>query len=288
MTPAMGPDLMPLFDTILNFIPGPTVEPDAPLQLLVTNLGYDEYRGVTAVGRIFAGTMKSGQTIARIVADGSIKMDKIPYLYVFKGLEKVEVDEVKAGDIVAVAGLEEIVIGDTIADPINPVALPRISVEEPTVRMTFGVNTSPFTGREGKWGTSRKIRERLFDELRKDVALRVAETESADTFLVSGRGELHLAILIENMRREGYEFQVSKPEAILKKGENGEVLEPFEELSITTSQDTVGVVVEMLGVRRGQMEELVNATESTVYMRYIGSDPRITGFPLPVPDSHTR
>jgi GTP-binding protein len=278
LTPAMGPDLLPLFETILNFIPGPTVEPDAPLQLLVTNLGYDEYRGVTAVGRIFAGTMKSGQTIARIVEDGSIKMDKIPYLYVFKGLEKVEVDEVRAGDIVAVAGLEEIVIGDTIADPINPVALPRISVEEPTVRMTFGVNTSPFTGREGKWGTSRKIRERLFDELRKDVALRVAETETADTFLVSGRGELHLAILIENMRREGYEFQVSKPEAILKKGENGEVLEPFEELSITTSQDTVGVVVEMLGVRRGQMEELVNATESTVYMRYTVPTRGLLGF----------
>ena len=167
LTPAMGPDLMPLFDTILNFIPGPTVEPDAPLQLLVTNLGYDEYRGVTAVGRIFAGTMKSGQTIARIVADGSIKMDKIPYLYVFKGLEKVEVDEVRAGDIVAVAGLEEIVIGDTIADPINPVALPRISVEEPTVRMTFGVNTSPFTGREGKWGTSRKISREIIRRIAK-------------------------------------------------------------------------------------------------------------------------
>lgn len=278
LTPAMGPDLMPLFETILDFIPGPTVEPDAPLQLLVTNLGYDEYRGITAVGRIFAGTMKAGQQIARITADGSIKMDKIPYLYIFKGLEKVEVDEVKAGDIIAVAGLEEIVIGDTIADPINPVALPRISVEEPTVRMTFGVNTSPFTGREGKWSTSRKIRERLFDELRKDVALRVADTEVSDTFLVSGRGELHLAILIENMRREGYEFQVSKPEAILKKGENGEMLEPFEELSITTSQDTVGVVVELLGTRRAQMEEMVNTTENTVYMRYTVPTRGLLGF----------
>ncbi len=274
----MGPDLMPLFETILNFIPGPTVEPDAPLQLLVTNLGYDEYRGITAVGRIFAGKMKAGQSIARITADGGIKMDKIPYLYVFRGLEKIEVEEVSAGDIVAVAGLEEIVIGDTIADPTYPVALPRISVEEPTVRMTFGVNTSPFTGRDGKWSTSRKIRERLFDELRKDVALRVSETEASDTFLVSGRGELHLAILIENMRREGYEFQVSKPEAIFKKGENGEMLEPYEELSITTSQDTVGVVVEMLGVRKGQMEELVNTTENTVYIRYTVPTRGLLGF----------
>ena len=177
LTSEMGPDLMPLFETILNFIPGPTVEPEAPLQLLVTNLGYDEYRGITAVGRIFAGKIKAGQSIARITADGGIKTDRIPYLYVFRGLEKIEVEEVSAGDIVAVAGLEEIVIGDTIADPAYPVALPRISVEEPTVRMTFGVNTSPFTGREGKWSTSRKIRERLFDELRKDVALRVSETE---------------------------------------------------------------------------------------------------------------
>ncbi len=278
LTSEMGPDLMPLFETILNFIPGPTVEPEAPLQLLVTNLGYDEYRGITAVGRIFAGKIKAGQSIARITADGGIKTDRIPYLYVFRGLEKIEVEEVSAGDIVAVAGLEEIVIGDTIADPAYPVALPRISVEEPTVRMTFGVNTSPFTGREGKWSTSRKIRERLFDELRKDVALRVSETDSSDTFLVSGRGELHLAILIENMRREGYEFQVSKPEAILKKGENGEMLEPYEELSITTSQDTVGVVVEMLGTRRGQMEELVNTTENTVYMRYTVPTRGLLGF----------
>jgi len=278
LTPALSPDLMPLFDTILNYIPGPTVEPDAPMQLLVTNLGYDEYRGTTAVGRIFAGTMKAGQQVARMVEDGSVKMDRIPYLYVFKGLEKVEVDEVQAGDIVAVAGLEEIRIGDTLADPINPVALPRINVEEPTVRMTFGVNTSPFSGKEGKWGTSRKLRERLFDQLRKDVALRVAETDSADTFLVSGRGELHLAILIENMRREGYEFQVSKPEAILRKGENGEVLEPFEDLSITTSQETVGVVVEMLGSRRAQMEEMMNTTENTVYMRYTVPTRGLLGF----------
>lgn len=278
LSPEMSPDLMPLFTTILDHIPGPTVEPEAPLQMLVTNLGYDEYRGITAVGRIFAGKMKAGQQVARMVKDGSFKMDKIPYLYVFKGLEKVEVAEVEAGDIVAVAGLEEIAIGDTLADAINPVALPRINVEEPTVRMTFGVNTSPFSGKEGKWSTSRKLRERLFDQLKKDVALRVAETDSADTFLVSGRGELHLAILIENMRREGYEFQVSKPEAILKKAENGELLEPFEELSITTSQDTVGVVVELLGTRRAQMEEMVNTTENTVYMRYTVPTRGLLGF----------
>jgi GTP-binding protein len=278
LTPELENDLQPLFKTILETIPPPIVALDAPLQMLVTNLGYDEYRGVMAVGRIHAGSIKSGQTIARMQKNGTILTERARYLYVFQGLDKIEVETADAGEIVAIAGLEGIEIGETLADPLNPVALPIIHVEEPTVRMTFGVNTSPFTGREGKWSTSRKIRERLFDELRNNVALRVEETESADTFIVSGRGELHLAILIETMRREGYEFQVSRPEAIFKQGENGELSEPFEELHIDTSPESVGAVVEMLGGRRGRMMDMQNNPDNTVHLRYIVPTRGLLGF----------
>ena len=278
LTRDLEKDLTPLFNAIIDTIPGPSVDFDLPLQLLVTNLGYDEYRGVTAVGRIHSGNIKSGQNVARIQKNGSVLPEKARYLYVFQGLEKVEVDTASAGDIVAIAGLEGIAIGETIADPENPIALPTIEVEEPTVRMTFGVNTSPFTGKEGRWGTSRKLRERLFDELKNNVALRVAETDSPDTFIVSGRGELHLAILIETMRREGYEFQVSRPEAIFKESESGELLEPFEELHIDTSPDTVGTVVEMLGSRRGKMLDMINNPDNTVHLRYLVPTRGLLGF----------
>ena len=271
-------DLQPLFKAILDTIPAPVVDKDAPLQLLVTNLGYDEYRGVTAVGRIHAGIIKAGQNVVRIQKNGSITNEKARYLYTFQGLEKVEVESASAGDIVAIAGLEGIEIGETLADPETPVALPVIHVEEPTVRMTFGVNTSPFTGKEGKWSTSRKLRERLLSEVRNNVALRVVETESPDTFLVSGRGELHLAILIETMRREGYEFQVSKPEAILKQDEKGELMEPFEELHIETSPESVGAVVEMLGNRRGKMINMQNNPDNTVHLQYIVPTRGLLGF----------
>lgn len=274
----MGPDLQPLFKAILEHIPGPKVEPDAPLQMLVTNLGYDDYRGVTALGRIFSGKIKAGQALARITLKGEVRPERARYLYTHQGLEKVEVEEAQAGDIVVLAGLEGISIGETLADPENPVALPPIYVEEPTVRMTFGVNTSPFTGKEGKWGTSRKLRERLFDELRNNVALRVEETESAENFVVSGRGELHLAILIETMRREGYEFQVSRPEAIFKRGDDGELLEPFEELHIDTSSETVGVVVEMLGGRRGKMLDMINNPDNTVHLKFLVPTRGLLGF----------
>lgn len=277
-TPALENDLQPLFKTILETIPVPVVDKDAPLQLLVTNLGYDEYRGVTAVGRIHAGVIKAGQTIARIQKNGTVLTEKARYLYTFQGLDKVEVDKIEAGDIVAIAGLEGIEIGETLADSENPVALPVIHVEEPTVRMTFSVNTSPFTGREGKWSSSRKLRERLFDELRNNVALRVDDTGSMDSFLVAGRGELHLAILIETMRREGYEFQVSKPEAIIKQDENGELLEPFEELHIDTSPESVGSVVEMLGNRRGKMMNMQNNPDNTVHLQYIVPTRGLLGF----------
>ena len=278
LTPDLGPDLSPLFDVILRHIPAPKVDPEAPLQLLVTALGYDDYRGVTAVGRVHAGTIKVGQKLARLTADGKNLPETARYLYTFQGLNKVEVDEVKAGDIVSLAGLEGIGIGETLADPLNPVALPTIKVEEPTVRMTFGVNTSPFTGREGKWSASRKLRERLMDELRTNVALRVEETESAENFLVSGRGELHLGILIETMRREGYEFQVSRPEVIFHKAEDGSVLEPYEEVHVETSNETVGVVVEMLGSRRGKMMEMHDTGQGTTRMVFIAPTRGLLGF----------
>ncbi|MBV6468114.1 MAG: GTP-binding protein TypA/BipA [Anaerolineales bacterium] len=278
LTPDLGPDLSPLFDVILRHIPAPKVDLDAPLQLLVTALGYDDYRGVTAVGRVHAGRIHAGQKLARIQADGSILPEAARYLYTFQGLKKVEVDEVSAGDIVSLAGLEGIAIGETLADPLEPVALPTIKVEEPTVRMTFGVNTSPFAGREGKWGTSRKLRERLFDELRTNVALRVDKTDSAENFLVSGRGELHLGILIETMRREGYEFQVSRPEVIYHKAEDGVTLEPYEEVHVETSSDTVGVVVEMLGSRRGKMMEMHDTGQGTTRMVFVAPTRGLLGF----------
>ena len=278
LSPELGPDLQPLFDVILKHIPAPKVDPDAPLQLLVTMLGYDDYRGVTAIGRVFAGTIKAGQKMARMKLDGTIEPENARYLYTFKGLNKVEINEVKAGDIITLAGLEGIAIGETLADPANPIALPTIKVEEPTVRMTFGVNTSPFTGREGKWGTSRKLRERLFEELRTNVSLRVEETDSAENFLVSGRGELHLGILIETMRREGYEFQVSRPEVIYHKADDGVILEPYEEVHIETSAETVGVVVEMLGGRRGKMMDMQDTGQGMTRIVYIVPTRGLLGF----------
>ncbi len=278
LTPELGPDLQPLFQAILRQVPPPRVDLEAPFQMLVTTLGYDEYRGVTAVGRIFAGRLNAGANLARITLKGEVLPERARYLYLHQGLERVEVEHAEAGEIIAIAGLEGVAIGETLADRENPVRLQPISVEEPTVRMSFGVNTSPFAGKEGRWGTSRKLRERLFDELRQNVALRVAETESADTFLVSGRGELHLAILIETMRREGYEFQISRPEVIFREGESGETLEPFEEVYIETSPDTVGVVVEMLGSRRGQMLNMVDNPDGSVRLNYLVPTRGMLGF----------
>jgi GTP-binding protein len=278
LTPDLGPDLKPLFQAILRRIPGPLVDYEAPLQMLVTTLGYDEYRGVTAVGRIFTGRIQVEQPLARMLVDGQVLPERARYLYVHQGLNRIEVQEAQAGEIIAIAGLEGIAIGETLADPEHPQALPPIKVEEPTVQMTFGVNTSPFSGREGRWGTSRKLRERLFDELRSNVAMRVAETDNPDTFLVSGRGELHLAILIETMRREGYEFQVSRPEVILRQGEQGETLEPFEEVYIETNASTVGVVVEMLGARRGQMLDMQTTQENSVHLKFLVPTRGLLGF----------
>lgn len=278
LTSELGADLQPLFQAILHNIPAPKVDQDAPLQMLVTSLGYDEYRGVTAVGRIFAGRISSGQNLARIQSDGQVVQENARYLYVHQGLQKVLVDQAEAGEIIALAGLEGIAIGETLADPNHPIPLPTIQVDEPTVRMTFSVNTSPFSGREGRWGTSRKLRERLFEELRTNVALRVEETESSDSFIVSGRGELHLVILIETMRREGYEFQVSRPDVILRRDDQGTLLEPFEEVFIETDNESVGAVVEMLGARRGQLLDMQNSAENSVYLNFLVPTRGLLGF----------
>ena len=277
-SPELGPDLQPLFEAILRRIPPPDVDADAPLQMLVTSFGDDAYRGTTAVGRVFAGRITSGQNLARLTRDGQVLPEQARYLAVHQGLELVDVPTAEAGDIVSLAGLESIAIGDTLADPENPVALPVMHVEEPTVRMNFSVNGSPLSGREGRWSTSRNLRERLFTELRRDVSLRVVETDSADTFTVSGRGELHLAILVENMRREGYEFQVSRPEVIFKQGANGETLEPYEEVYIETPADAVGAVVEMLGVRRGRMLDMEESKNGAVRQTYLAPTRGMLGF----------
>ena len=277
-SPDLDPNLQPLFRAIINQIPGPKVDIDSPLQLLVTSLGYDEFRGVTALGRIFGGEIHQDQSLSRLTLDGQVLSEKARYLYVHKGLTLEEVQLAQAGDIITLGGLEGIAIGETLADPEHPIALPAIHVEEPTVRMNFGVNTSPFGGKEGRWCTSRKLRERLYTELRTNVALRVTDTESADSFLVSGRGELHLAILVETMRREGYEFQVSRPEVIQRLGENGEILEPFEELYIDTSSDTVGILVEMLSSRRGKMLDLQDNQEGNVNITFLVPTRGLLGF----------
>jgi len=262
LTDDLGPDLQPLFEAILEHIPAPEANRAQPFQMLVTALGYDPYRGVTVTGRINAGVLEAGAQLLRITHKGEQVLTEARYLYKHQGLDLEEVAEAEAGDIVVIGGLEEAKIGETLADPEHPDAMPTIHVEEPTVRMTFGVNTSPFAGREGQWGTSRKLRERLYNELRTNVALRVEDTDSAEKFLVSGRGELHLAVLIETMRREGFEFEVSRPEVILKQSSDG-VLEPFEEVYIEIPSDTIGTVVEMLAKRRGQMLDMQEADQAT-------------------------
>ena len=276
-TPELGADLQPLFDAILRHIPPPVVDPFAPFQMLVTTIGHDPYRGMTGIGRIRAGHLELDMPIMRITTEGKKIPEEARYIYVFKGLEHLEVESASAGDIVLIAGLEDIAIGETLTDPEHPDALPVIHVEEPTVRMTFGVNASPFAGLEAQWSTSRKLRERLYGELRTNVALRVEDSESADKFTVSGRGELHLAILIETMRREGYEFQVSRPEVILR-SEDGVMLEPYEEVYIETTSESVGTVVEMLGKRRGQMLDMQDDQGDTVRLRYIVPTRGLLGF----------
>ncbi|MBH5316927.1 translational GTPase TypA [Paenibacillus sp. GSMTC-2017] len=261
-------DMMALYETIVEHIPSPTENVEEPLQYLVTLLDYNEYLGRIAIGRVNRGTIKQGQSVAVIDHDGKVKQARIEKLFGFSGLKRVEIPEAGAGDIVAIAGIREINIGETIADPQNPEALPVIKIDEPTLQMTFLVNNSPFAGREGKWVTSRKIRERLFKELETDVALRVEETDSPDAFVVSGRGELHLGILIENMRREGYELQVSKPEVIVKEID-GIKQEPYEKMLIDLPEESMGAVMESLGSRKAEMVNMINHGNGQVRLEFI-------------------
>ncbi len=263
----MGPTLEPLFDAIVEHISPPEINPDQPTQLLVTTMTHDDYKGRIVVGRLHSGSIRKAQSVVRIDHQGNMLSGKVTQVFTFQGLARQEVDEALAGDIVAIAGINDVTIGDTIADANDPRPLPPIHVEEPTLRMTFGVNTSPFAGRDGTYVTSRKLRERLYSELERDVALNVEDTESADTFLISGRGELHLAILIETMRREGYEFQVSKPEVIYKEI-NGQRQEPYEQVEIEVSQEVMGVVVEMLGQRRGTLLDMRYRDDGSVHYVY--------------------
>lgn len=268
-------DISPIFDAILEHIPAPVINTDKPLQMLVSNIDYDNYKGRIAIGKIHSGIIKNGQDISHINREGQVKKCKITSLYTFKGLGKIEEDEALAGDIVKVSGIPDVNIGETIADPINPVALPLLEIEQPTVKMIFKVNDSPFSGKEGEFKTSSQIRARLYKELEKDVALKV-EDNSDGTWTVSGRGELHLAILIERMRREGYEFQVSRPHVITHI-EEGKVMTPFEKVYIEVPEEHSGVVIQKMGQRHAKMDNL-ETTEGITYIEFTVATKELIGF----------
>lgn len=267
-------DITPVFDAILEHVPPPGGDSNAPLQMLVTNITGDSYKGRIAIGRIYNGIIKKGQEIAHIQRDSSIKKYRLTSLMTFEGLDRIDTDEVTTGDILAVSGIPDITIGETIADASNPVALPLLAIEEPTVKMTFMVNDSPFAGREGEFKTSRQIDERLQKELQTDMALRVEKGQGND-WIVSGRGELHLAILIERMRRDGYEFQVSRPQVIDKKVD-GVLMTPYEELFVEVPEQFSGVVMQHMGERRGIMEDMVTEN-GIVFMQFTISTQNLIG-----------
>ncbi|MEK4511887.1 translational GTPase TypA [Paenibacillus anaericanus] len=272
-TSSMNPEqqdenMLALYNTIIEHIPAPTEKVDEPLQFLVTLMDYNEYMGRIAVGRVNRGIIRQGQPVTVMTRDGGKKSARIEKLFGFQGLRRVEIAEAGAGDIVAIAGIKDINIGETIADPNQPEALPVLKIDEPTLQMTFLVNNSPFAGREGKWVTSRKLRERLYKELETDVSLRVDDTDSPDAFIVSGRGELHLGILIENMRREGYELQVSKPEVIIKEVD-GVKMEPIERLMIDVPEESMGSVMESLGSRKAEMVNMINNGAGNVRLEFL-------------------
>ncbi len=253
-----GTDLRPLYDQIVATIPPPLVDASAPLQVQISNIDYNEYVGRLGIGRVVAGTLDGATDVAECRLDGSVTKGRVTQLYVYEGLARTAVDRVEAGEIVALAGVEDVQIGETVASADDPKPLPALRIDEPTIAMMFGVNTSPFAGKEGAHVTSRKLRERFDKELLSNVAIRVENTDSPDTFKVSGRGELQLAILIEMMRREGYELQVSKPEVITREDENGVTEEPLEIAVIDVPETFIGVVTESLGRRKGKMTKMVN------------------------------
>ena len=261
-----GKDITPLFECILEEVPPPQIE-SGPFQMLVSNLDYDSHKGKIAIGRIWRGKVAAHDPVVCLSADGGLSHYEISEVLTYLGLKRLEVAEAEAGDIVAVTGLEKVGIGDTIASPDRPEALPRIEVGEPTVEITFGVNTSPFSGREGYFSTTRQLRARLYKELETNLSLRVQDTDSPDTFLVKGRGELHLAILIETMRREGYEFEVSRPEAITKVVD-GNLVEPVEALTLDTKEEYVGVLTEMLSKRQAQLTDMRNDGHDNIRLEF--------------------
>lgn len=268
-------DINPIFDMILKEVPPPKINSDQPLQMLVSNIGKDSYKGRIAIGKIHSGFIKNGQDITHINREGQINKYKVTSLSTFKGLGKIEAAEAMAGDIVAVTGVPDVNIGETIADPLSPVALPLIDIEEPTVKMIFMVNNSPFGGHEGDFKTSSQIRERLYKELETDVALRVFDNPDG-TWTVMGRGELHLAIFIERMRREGYEFQVSRPHVITKMVD-GKKMTPFEKLYVEVPEAYSGIVIQKMGQRHAKMDNM-ETTEGITYLEFTIATKELIGF----------
>jgi GTP-binding protein len=263
-------DLAPLFQAIVDHVPPPPMDAGSPFQMLISTIDYSPYLGRLGIGRIERGSVKVGQAVALLPLDPNMKDEqaRVTKLFGYEGLERIELEEASAGEIVALAGLDTVEIGLTVADVEFPERLEGISVEEPTISVDFLVNNSPFAGRDGKFVTSRQIRERLYKELERNVALRVEDTEATDTWTVSGRGELHLTILMETMRREGYEFQVSRPRVITRTGPNGERTEPYEELAIDVPEEFLGAVIEKLGPRRAEMIEMKNPGQGMVRLLY--------------------
>lgn len=264
-------DINPVFEAILKYVPPPNADPRAPLQMLITNLSADEFKGRVAIGRVMNGTLASGQEVAHVNRAGTVKKLRLVSLMTFEGPGRVDVGEVATGDIAAISGIPEIMIGETIADPADPKALPLLAIEEPTVKMTFSVNDSPFAGREGQFTTSREIRERLYKELESDAALKVEDTTgprlpAGAGWIVAGRGELHLAILIERLRREGYEFQVGRPQVITKTL-NGKEQTPYERAFIEVPEQYAGAVIRKLGSRRGELKDM-RVEEGTAFLEF--------------------
>ena len=268
-------DISPIFDAILEHIPAPKTNNEGPLQMLVSNIGYDNYKGRIAIGKIHSGSIKNGQDVAHINREGQIKKYKITSLCTFKGLGKIDEVEALAGDIVTVTGIPDVNIGETIADPVTPVALPLLEIEQPTVKMVFMVNNSPFGGKEGEFKTSSQLRVRLYKELETDVALKV-EDNSDGTWTVSGRGELHLAILIERMRREGYEFQVSRPHVINHVVE-GKTLTPYEKVYVEVPEEHSGIVIQKMGMRHAKMDNM-ETTEGITFLEFTVATKELIGF----------
>jgi GTP-binding protein len=272
-----GKDMQPMFEAILRHVPAPVGDPEKPLQLQVTTLDYSEYLGRIVIGKIHNGIIRMGQQAALVKENGETVKGKISKLMGFEGLKRIEITEASAGNIIAVAGFADANIGETITDPNDPQALPLIKVDEPTLQMTFWVNDSPFAGQEGKLVTSRQVRDRLFRELETNVALRVEETDSPDKFQVSGRGELHLGILIETMRREGYEFQVSQPQVIYREV-NGHPCEPYELLVLDIPEDGVGSCIERLGQRKGEMQDMQMGGNGRTQLEFVIPARGLIGF----------